>query len=339
MGRGGATLGELGARVTAWTDRSVLVTGASGLLGGWLVRELLERGARVVILERDLVPDCLLEQEGLAARCVRVRGDIKDFRDVERALQQYQVTTLFHLAAQTIVGTAKRSPYETFESNVRGTWVVLEAARQAQLLEAIVVASSDKAYGPSEQLPYTEEHPLGGIGPYDVSKSMADLAARSYGQTYGLPLVTVRCGNLYGPGDLHFDRLIPEMIRARLRGEIPVIRSTGRAQRDYLFVGDAVLAYLSLAEHAGEPGVRGEAFNISPARPWTVLEVCRLVDEVLGVDEPAHRILGTAEQEGEIPHQTLDCRKAAERIGWRAETGLRQGLEITAAWYRRLLAN
>ena len=321
----------------SWRDRPVLVTGAHGLLGGALVSELLARGARVVILERDLDPESRLVREGMAERCVRVRGDVCAFRDVERALQDYECQALFHLAAQAIVGTARRSPYETFESNVRGTWVVLEAARQAPNLEAIVVASSDKAYGTSDDLPYTEAHPLGGLGPYDASKAMGDLAAQSFAATYGLPLCIVRCGNLYGPGDVHFNRLIPEMIRARLRGDVPVLRSTGRARRDYLFVGDAVTAYLKLAERAGEAGVRGEAFNVSTGRPHSVLEVCGLIDDLLGVHTPPHRVLGTAEAEGEIPHQSLDCSKIARTTGWTATTDLPAGLAATVAWYRAAL--
>lgn len=320
-----------------WRDRPVLVTGGHGLLGGALVAELLGRGARVVLIERDLMPDSRLAQEGLLDRCVRVRGDVCEFRSVERALQDYACRTVFHLAAQAIVGTAKRSPFETFESNVRGTWVVLEAARQAQLVDSIVVASSDKAYGATEDLPYRETHPMGGRGPYDASKAMGDLAAQSFAASFDLPLAIVRCGNLYGPGDLHFNRLIPEMIRARIRGDVPVIRSTGKARRDYLFVADAVEAYLGLAERAGEPGIRGEAFNISTGRPWTVLEVCAAIDSALGVDGPAHTILGTAEAQGEIPHQTLDCAKIQAATGWVAKTDLAAGIAATVPWYRGVL--
>ena len=323
---------------STWQDRPVLVTGATGLLGGHLVAALQERGARVAVFVRDQTPDCLLARDGLLERCVQVRGDLASLEDVERALQQYEVQALFHLGAQAIVGTARRSPWQTFEDNVRGTWNVLEAARRAGLLGAIVFASSDKAYGPSDRLPYTEEHPLGGISPYDASKSMADLCARSYAATYDLPLVTIRCGNLYGPGDLHFNRLIPEMIRARLRGATPVIRSSGRALRDYLYVGDAVEAYLAAGERAAQQRIRGEAFNISTGRPWTVLEVAERIDAALGIDQPPHEIQGRAEQEGEIPAQSLDSAKARRRLGWRATTELERGLAITAAWYRRYFA-
>jgi CDP-glucose 4,6-dehydratase len=322
----------------AWLDRPVLVTGATGLLGGHLVAALLERGARVAVFVRDQTPDCMLVRDGLLERCVQVRGDLGSLADVERALQQYETRALFHLGAQAIVGTARRSPWQTFEDNVRGTWNVLEAARRAGLLEAIVFASSDKAYGPSERLPYTEAHPLGGVSPYDASKSMADLCARSYAATYGLPLATVRCGNLYGPGDLHFNRLIPEMIRARLRGATPVIRSSGRALRDYLYVGDAVEAYLAAAERAGDEGIRGEAFNISTGRPWTVLEVAARVDAALGIHEPPHEIQGRAEQEGEIPAQSLDSAKARRLLEWEATTDLERGLATTATWYRGYFA-
>ncbi len=318
-----------------WLDRPVLVTGATGLLGGHIVDRLLERGARVHAFVRDETPDCLVRQDGLIDRCVVVRGDLGHLADVERAVQQYAVTDVFHLGAQAIVGTAKRSPWQTFEDNVRGTWNVLEAARKSDLLDAIVFASTDKAYGPTEDLPYTEAHPLGAIGPYDASKAMADIAANSFAKTYGLPLVTFRCGNLYGPGDLHFNRLIPEMLRARFRGTQPVIRSSGRAQRDYLYVGDAVDAYLMAAERAMEVGIRGEAFNISTGRPWTVLQVCAAIDAAVGIAEPKHQILGTAEAEGEIPNQTLDCAKAAERLGWTPKTRLESGLEVAVDWYRR----
>lgn len=320
-----------------WRDRTVLVTGAAGLLGGHLVAALLDRGTRVLVLVRDHLPDCMLARDGLLERCVQVRGDLACLADAERAAQQHEVDSVFHLAAQAIVGTAKRSPWQTFEDNVRATWNVLEAARRCPGIGSIVVASSDKAYGPTARLPYTEDHALAGLSPYDASKAMADLCARSFQATYGLPLVTLRCGNLYGPGDLHMSRLIPELIRARLRGARPVIRSDGRARRDYLFVRDAVDAYLRAGQRASDPGVRGEAFNVSTGRPYEVMQVAALIDEAIGISEPPHEILGTAVGEGEIHDQTLDCTKAARLLGWTAQTDLPAGLAATIPWYRAAL--
>jgi CDP-glucose 4,6-dehydratase len=320
-----------------WAGRKVLVTGASGLLGGALVPALLNRGASVCVLLRDDVPDCRLVQSGDIDRVVRVRGDITRVEEVERALAEREIDVLFHLAAQAIVGTARRSPWQTFESNVRGTWNVLEAARRLSNLSAIVVASSDKAYGPSDDLPYRETHPLAAVGPYDASKAMTDIVAQSYAATYDLPLTIVRAGNLYGPGDLHWNRLIPAMIRARLEGAQPVLRSTGKASRDWLFVEDAADAYVRLAERSGDSGVRGEAFNIAPGEPATVLEVCHAIDAAIGITEPPHRIEGRAEAEGEIPDQSLDSSKAARLLDWTATTSLEAGIAATVGWYRALL--
>lgn len=321
-----------------WRDRDVLVTGATGLLGGHLCHALVERGARVVSLVRDRVPDGWFARSGTADRVTQVRGDLTEFRDLERAIVEYGVRTVFHLGAQAIVGIARRSPWQTFESNARGTWNLLEAARAAGHVEELVVASTDKVYGTTDQLPYTESHPLLASNPYDVSKAMTDMLARSYAITYGMPIVTLRCGNLYGPGDLHFNRLIPELVRARLRGETPVLRSTGRAERDFLWVEDAVDAYVSAAERCGDDGVRGEAFNISDGRPWTVLAVAEMIDEVTGVYSPARQIAGTAESEGEIALQSLDASKARVRLGWTPTVELRDGIERTVEWYRDWLA-
>lgn len=331
-------MGHLGGPVIDWRDRDVLVTGATGLLGGHLCHALVERGARVVSLVRDRVPDSWFARSGTADRVTQVRGDLTEFRDLERAIVEYGVRTVFHLGAQAIVGIARRSPWQTFESNARGTWNLLEAARAAGHVEELVVASTDKVYGTTDQLPYTESHPLLASNPYDVSKAMTDMLARSYAITYGMPIVTLRCGNLYGPGDLHFNRLIPELVRARLRGETPVLRSTGRAERDFLWIEDAVNAYVSAAERCGDDGVRGEAFNISDGRPWTVLAVAEMIDEVTGVYLPARQIAGTAESEGEIALQSLDASKARVRLGWTPTVELRDGIERTVEWYRDWLA-
>lgn len=320
-----------------WQDRRVLVTGASGLLGGHLCAELLDRGARVVTLVRDVVPDSWFAQT-LHGRVAQVRGDLAEYRDVERAVAEYEVHTVFHLGAQAIVGTARRSPWQTFESNARGSWNLLEACRAASHVQAVVVASTDKVYGSTDDLPYRETHPLNATNPYDVSKAMTDMLARSYAVTWGMPVVTLRCGNLYGPGDLHFNRLIPDLIRARVRGTVPTLRSSGRAERDFLWVQDAVQAYVLAAERAQEDGVRGEAFNVSDGRPWTVLAVAELIDELMETHEPRRQILGTAESEGEIALQSLDASKARDRLGWTPTTELRDGLRQTIAWYRRWLA-
>ncbi len=324
--------------MSAFRHRTVLVTGASGLLGGHLCHALLAEGARVVTLVRDTVPDSWFVQSGTADRVIQVRGDLAERKDVERALVEHGATHVFHLGAQAIVGVARRSPWQTFESNARGSWNLLEACRVAGHVEALVVASTDKVYGVTDRLPYTEDHPLLATNPYDVSKAMTDMLARSYAVTWGLPIVTLRCGNLYGPGDLHFDRLIPELVRARLRGEVPVLRSTGRAERDFLWVEDAVRAYLLAGEKVDEPGVRGEAFNVSDGRPHTVLAVADLIDELTGVHAPARTILGTAERDGEIALQSLDPSKARDRLGWAPTLELREGLARTIPWYRDWLA-
>ncbi len=316
-----------------WRDRSVLVTGATGLLGGWVARDLLEDGARVVALVRDQVPDTFFALEGLAARCVIVRGELADLALVERALIEYRIDAMFHLAAQSQVGVARRAPFHTLEANVRGTYTVLEAARRAGDLSALVVASSDKAYGKHEALPYTEEMPLDGANPYDASKAAADVLARSYARAYGLPIVVTRCGNLFGGGDLNWDRLIPGTIRALLRGERPVIRSDGTPVRDYLYVADAASACLQTAARARE--LAGEAFNFSLERPLSVLEVVELVSQAVGVRaEPDIR----NDAVGEIPRQYLSAAKARRVLGWRPRVGLETGVRDTVGWYRRYLA-
>jgi CDP-glucose 4,6-dehydratase len=264
-----------------WRDRPVLVTGATGLLGSWLVRSLTARGAEVVCLVRDWVPQSELVRSGDIEQVKVVRGDICDGAGVERVLGEYEIDTVFHLAAQTIVGIANRNPVSTFETNIRGTWEVFEACRRSPLVKQIVLASSDKAYGDHEVLPYDEDAPLQGRHPYDVSKSCADLIAQTYAVSYKLPVVTTRCGNFYGGGDLNWNRLVPGTIRSVLRGQRPVIRSDGSFIRDYFYVEDGAAAYMLLAERLAEnPELRGEAFNFSNEIQVTVLE---LVERVLAV--------------------------------------------------------
>lgn len=315
-----------------WRDRRVFVTGATGLLGGHLVEALLSREAHVVCLVRDWEPRARLIEEGWIERVSQVRGGLEDLAVLERAVNEHEIESVFHLGAQTIVGTAARSPISTFESNVRGTWNVLEACRRAgKLVGRVVVASSDKAYGEHEGLPYTEETPLRGRFPYDASKAAADLIATSYFHTYALPIAIARCGNLFGPGDLNWNRLVPGTIRSAIRGESPVIRSDGTHVRDWLFVRDAVDGYLALGERVGELGVAGEAFQFGSGRPLAVIELVRTILRLAEREDLQPTILSSAENE--ISRQVLDCAKARARLGWRPERGLEAGLRETIAWH------
>jgi CDP-glucose 4,6-dehydratase len=321
-----------------WRGRRVLVTGCTGLLGSWLSTRLVECGADVVGLIRDQVPGSHLARSGTDRRISQVRGSVTSFRTVERVLHEYEVDTCFHLAAQTIVTIANRSPLSTFESNIKGTWTLLEAARRAPTLTRLVVASSDKAYGASAQLPYTEQAPLLGRHPYDVSKTCADLLAQSYARTYGLPLSITRCGNLYGGGDLNFNRVVPGTVRSILLDEDPVIRSDGSPIRDYLYVEDAVEALLLLAERLPEEGVRGEAFNFSAESPLSVRDVVERVIAVSGRTHLRPRVVGRSIPDGEIPHQYLSAAKAKRTLGWKAGWGMEEALAKTIAWYEAYLA-
>ncbi len=315
-----------------WRDRPVLVTGATGLLGSWLTEALVEAEAAVVALVRDEVPQSRLWSTRAAERVSVVRGRVEDQALIERALGEYEIECVFHLAAQTIVTIANKNPVSTFETNVKGTWSVLEACRRSPSVKRIVFASSDKAYGDHEMLPYDESAPLQGRHPYDVSKSAADLIAQSYHATFGLPVAVTRCGNFYGGGDLNWNRIVPGTIRSVLRGEAPLIRSDGTYVRDYFYVKDGVHAYLTLAEQLDQPGIAGQAFNFSNEIQVDVLALTRQILAALGSGlEP--EVLGQAS--GEIRHQYLSARKARERLGWRPLYGLDEGLAETVAWYRR----
>jgi CDP-glucose 4,6-dehydratase len=318
-----------------WRDRRVFVTGATGLLGRWLTRDLVERGAEVVVLVRDRIARSPLDEPGLRGSVTEVAGAVEDLELVTRVVNEYEIDAIFHLAAQTIVGTALRDPVSTFTSNVQGTWCVLEASRRARTVRRIVVASSDKAYGAQATLPYREEAPLLGRHPYDVSKACADLIAQSYGAVYDLPVVVTRCGNLFGGGDLNWNRIVPGTARASIRGIPPVIRSDGTLVRDYFFVRDAVDAYVRLAEEAHREDRRGRAYNFSEDRPLTVLEICRMVLAAAGRPDLIPDVQGVAVHE--IPDQRLDSTRARTELGWKPAVGLEAGLVETVRWYREYL--
>jgi CDP-glucose 4,6-dehydratase len=323
---------------TFWPERPVLVTGATGLLGSWLSKALMERGAFVVALVRDWIPENELFRSGMLGRVCVVRGDVCQQDTVERALGEYEINTVFHLAAQTIVGIANRNPISTFESNIQGTWSVLEACRRSPTVNQIVVASSDKAYGSHERLPYSEDAALQGRHPYDVSKSCADLIAKSYAVTYGLPVCVTRCGNLYGGGDLNWNRIVPGTIRSALAGERPIIRSDGSYIRDYFYVEDGALAYLMLAEQlATRRELAGEAFNFSNEIQVTVLEVANLILRLMHQENLQLDVRGEATNE--IPHQYLDAAKARELLDWKPQFSLDEGLRNTIAWYVSFFAD
>lgn len=321
-----------------WLDRPVLITGATGLLGSALVRRLVELRATPVCLMRDWVGRSRFNTEHLDQSTVVVRGELEDFELLLRTVNEYEIDTVLHVGAQTIVGTAARSPLSTFESNIRGTWNLLEACRLSpRIVSQIVIASSDKAYGEHENLPYTEEVPLKAQFPYDVSKACADMIGLSYFHSYGLPVAVTRCGNLYGGGDLNFNRLVPGTIRSALRGEAPLIRSDGTYIRDYFYVEDAVDAYLHLAESLPAEGVVGEVFNFGTDTPVSVLEMVDLILELTDRTTLVPQVLGEASRE--ILRQYLDCGKAHSVLKWRPRRTMREGLESTINWYRKYLQN
>src|SRR5579883_29083 len=319
-----------------WQDRPTLVTGGTGLVGGWVVRRLLRAQADVVCLVRDWVPESEFVRGGLLQQVKTVRGDVCDQTLLERVCGEYEIDTVIHLAAQTIVPVANRNPVATFESNIAGTWALLEACRRSPRVRQIVCASSDKAYGEAEKLPYDESTPLCGRHPYDVSKSCADLIAQAYATTYGLPIAITRCGNFYGGGDLNWNRIVPGTIRSVLRGERPVIRSDGQYVRDYFYVEDGAAAYMLLAEQLHcRPELHGLAFNFSNEAEVTVLG---LVQRILrAMDSPVEpEILNEASHE--IRRQFLSASRARTMLRWSPLFSLDEGLERTISWYREFVA-
>ena len=318
-----------------WRDRTTLVTGATGLVGGWLVKRLLAAEAEVTCLVRDWIPQCELSASGEWAHTKVVRGDVCDQELLERVLGESEIKTVIHLAAQAIVGVANHNPISTFETNIKGTWCLMEACRRSPRVEQVVVASSDKAYGESAQLPYHEETPLIGRHPYDVSKSCGDLLAQSYAATYHVPAVVTRCGNFYGGGDLNWSRVVPGTVRSVIRGNRPVIRSDGSFVRDYFYVEDGAAVYMLLAEKLAErPELRGHAFNFSNEIQLTVLDLVDRILRQMNTDlEPDVRNEATHE----ISKQYLSAAKAREMLDWHPLFSLDEGLTTTIRWYENYL--
>ncbi|MBI4381924.1 MAG: GDP-mannose 4,6-dehydratase [candidate division NC10 bacterium] len=318
-----------------WKQRRVLVTGCTGLLGAWLTAWLCRRQADVIGLVRDSVPRSNFYVMGLHNQVVCVRGAVEDFDLIERILNEYEIEVVFHLAAQTLVSIANENPRSTFSSNIAGTWNVLEAVRRARRVRAVVLASSDKAYGTQDKLPYREDTPLVGRHPYDVSKSCADLIAQMYWHTYTTPVAITRCGNFYGGGDLNFNRIVPGTIRSLFQGERPIIRSDGTLIRDYFYIKDAVDAYILVAEALLNSRAFGEAYNFSNELQVTVLELVSCIQRLMGREDLEPVILNDASNE--IPHQYLDAEKARNQFGWKPRYTLEQGLRETIEWYREFV--
>jgi CDP-glucose 4,6-dehydratase len=324
-----------GANLLFWRDRPVFVTGGPGLVGSAVVEELVKGGARVICLWHDWVPDSELVRSDVFNKIIRINGAVEDQALMERILGEYEVTTVIHLAAQAIVGTAQRNPVSTFESNIKGTWSLLEACRRSPLVKHIVVASSDKAYGDQPTLPYTEDMPLLAKNPYDVSKACADMIAQSYAMTWDTPITIARCGNFFGEGDLNWSRIVPGTIRSIIRGEAPQIRSNGKLIRDYFYVRDGAHAYVTLAEQMEEkPEIRGHAFNFSTDKPMNVLE---LTDQLLKLMGSDLKPVVLNQTKGEIENQHLSSAKARKLLGWEPQYSMEEGLKKTVEWYKSIL--
>ncbi len=318
-------------RMNFWKGRRVFVTGCTGFLGYWLTESLVNNGANVVGLVRDVVSNAPFFSHGLNQKVTTVRGSIEDYDLIERILNEHQIDTVFHLAAQAIVGVANRNPISTFETNIKGTWVLMEACRRNPQVSRIIVASSDKAYGQHDNLPYQEDFPLNGSHPYDVSKSCADLISTSYHHTYGAPVCITRCGNLFGPGDLNENRIIPGTMLSVLNNECPIIRSDGTMVRDYVYIQDIVNGYMLLAEKMDDSSVHGLAFNFGTGEPTSVVNLVRRILAVTGREDLQPKILNNAKDE--IQNQYLSSERANLVLNWRPEASLETRLRETYAWY------
>jgi CDP-glucose 4,6-dehydratase len=321
-----------------WARRPVFITGANGFVGSWVARALVDAGAQVIALVRDQTARGGLELQGIAGKVTQVSGDLGDAALLHRVINEYAVDTCFHLAAQAIVGVSNRSPVSTFETNIRGTWNLLEACRNVSTVTRCVVASSDKAYGRQEQLPYRETDTLNGIYPYDASKVCTDILARSYFVSFGLPVAVTRCANVYGGGDLNFSRLVPDSLRSVLQDQRPVLRSDGTPTRDYIYAADAAFAYLTLAEQLDRKEIQGEAFNFGSGQPISALELVQRIIKLSGREHLEPLIKGSSALRGEIDAQYLASDKSREHLGWQPRYTLDQGLSETIDWYSRFLA-
>lgn len=344
MGKGKGTLENMGIinkpaleEQSFWRERKVFVTGATGMVGSWLIKELIKKGANIFALIRDTDPHSELFRSGACRRVSIINGCVEDYQTLERAISENAIETVFHLAAQAIVTVAQRSPLLTFETNIRGTYNLLEACRIHQnIVQQVVVASSDKAYGTHIDLPYQENMALGGRHPYEVSKSCTDLLAQSYFYSYGLPVGIVRCGNIYGGGDLNWSRIIPGTIRSLLKGEAPIIRSDGKYVRDYIYVKDVVNAYMRIANNLKE--VKGSALNISNETPISVVEIVNIICRLMKLDHLQPQVLNQVKG-GEIISQYLSSKKAKDLLNWRPEYSLANGLVETIDWYKNFFGS
>ena len=314
-----------------WKNTNVLVTGADGFIGSHIAKELIDKGVKVTTIVRDLKKTNNLDILNLRDKINIVHGNLVNFEDCERAINEYDIEFCFHIAAQAIVGPANRSPLSTFESNIKGTWNILETCRLSKTIKGLIIASSDKAYGQQKKLPYTEDSPLKGYFPYDASKACAEMLARSYYMTYNLPLAITRNANTYGPADMNLNRIIPDVVTKLIRNEQPIIRSDGTPERDYIFIKDAVNAYIVLAENLHREDVVGQAFNFGTGKPISVLDLYKKIIKLMGKNvEP--KILGEAKNE--IDRQYLDSQKAKKILNWEAKYDLESGLKETVDWYK-----